>query len=346
MIRTLLLVGFLYKMLIVAAQPYQSPFNPQQIVDFPKAREAYSFVVSGHFYGGAASGASGYPASTLLASIELINATEADLFLSTGDMFVDAAKDQERYQKAFFNKLEMPLINAVGNHDLDGDEYERLYGKTYFIVELGPDRLIVLDAEKDDSDLNADQLKLLRQTADAMEAGDLRNVFLLTHRPIWAEGLAKYENLFKENTRSLTGTNFNEQVMPLLDRMREHGQVYWFSGSMGGSGSASIFYDEYSEGIHFVQSAIRDKQQDAILHVQVASQGVAFNAISLTGRSMPPVSDLGMDFWKSRGSDSSFNSRLIPYYTKRMLTHRFFWYGCLFTIAVIALARRMYRRLG
>jgi len=261
-------------------------------------------------------------------------------------MFIDAAEDQERYQVSFFNKLEMPLINAVGNHDLDGDNYERLYGKTFFIVELGQDRLIVLDGEEGDSDFGSDQIKLLRNAADAMEIGNLRNVFILSHRPVWAESLTKYENLFKENTRSLTGTNFQEEVMPLLTRMGEHGQVYWFSGSMGGSARASIFHDNYAKGIHFVQSAIRDRQQDAVLRVQVNQQGVSFNAISLTGKLMPPVSDLGMDFWKGRAGTSTFNTRLIPYYLKSMLTHRFFWYGCLFAVFALFLIRRIYRRVG
>lgn len=343
MIKHAIVVFLLLVSSVMMGQPYHSPFNPQ-MVDLPKDNGNYTFLVSGHFYGGSGSGSSGYPASTLLASTDLINATQADLFLSTGDMFINAAADHERYQVSLFNKLKMPLINAVGNHDLDGGQYERLFGKSHFSVQLGPDRLIVLDTEKDDSNIERDQLEMLESAADDMTAGALRYVFILSHRPVWAEEDDIYGPLFKNNTRSITGSNFGNDVYPILERIAENGQVYWFSGSMGGSAPSPIFYNNHSKGIHYVQSAIRDRAQDAILRAEVTPSGVKFNAISLTGDLMLPVNQLGVEYWRKHKGDITFNWKLIPYYVKSSITHKAFWFGVISALVVSFLLKRILRR--
>ena len=120
----------------VSAQTYRSPFNDLE-VHIPDTVTAYTFLVGGHFYGGSGSGGSGLPASTLLAGIPRINGTKADFLVSTGDMFIDAVADRPRYEEAFFQRLDMPLLNAVGNHDVDNKQYEQVYGATYYSLNLG-----------------------------------------------------------------------------------------------------------------------------------------------------------------------------------------------------------------
>ena len=52
-----------------------------------------------------------------------MNATRANAFVSTGDLFMEPDRDSMRYAVSFFSKLDLALFNAPGNHDLEGDAY-------------------------------------------------------------------------------------------------------------------------------------------------------------------------------------------------------------------------------
>ena len=50
-----------------------------------------------------------------------------------GDLFGDVSTDIPQYQKSLFDKLEKPLFNAVGNHDIKDDHYEKELWKNFFL---------------------------------------------------------------------------------------------------------------------------------------------------------------------------------------------------------------------
>ncbi|MBL0043492.1 MAG: metallophosphoesterase [Flavobacteriales bacterium] len=107
----------------------RSPFNGLEVLPADSTGH-YRILIGGHFHG-ESTNRSGYPAATLLANLDTINKLGANLFLSTGDLFMDPVKDMPRYQRALFSKLKMPLFNAPGNHDLEvsnsGAYSDRLY---------------------------------------------------------------------------------------------------------------------------------------------------------------------------------------------------------------------------
>jgi hypothetical protein len=345
MSRGLSIIFFSILFSLASGQTYRSPFNQLQ-VPVPGDSDSYSFLVSGHFYGGSGSGTSGFPASTILAAIDTINRSGADFLLSTGDMFIDAESDLPRYHSSFFGKLRMPLINAVGNHDVDSDRYGALFGETCFQVHLGPDRLIVLDTEKDDSNIRGVQLDFLRSALADVSRGKVRNVFILSHRPVWAEQDDKYSPLFKHNTRSVFTNNYSEDVLPLLQEMAGHAKVFWFSGSMGGSAPSSIFHVEHLPNLYFVQSAIRNRPADAVLKVEVGPSGIDLSAFSLTGKNLPPVEELDVAYWsRFKAPERGFNWRLLPYYAKTYAVHPAFWSGVVIAVLIGFVLRFASRRL-
>lgn len=289
----------------------------------------YRFIISGHFHG-ASNSRSGMPAATLLANIDSINATGADLMFTTGDLFLDPARDLAMHRRVFYDKLHMPVYNAVGNHDVEGGAYAAEVGPTFFALDRGGDRFIVLDTEREDSRILGAQLELLEKAAMDAEAGLLRMVFILSHRPVWAEEDPRYKAIFRESTRSLLTTNFRSDVFPLLERMAKKAPVYWASGSMGGGAPASIFWEEGAPGIHYIQSAIRDERRDALLLIDVTEGKVMPSAMSLTGSSVLPVQEYNAAFWTGKkGLSRGFNWRLLPYLVKSTVTHRNFWWGML-----------------
>lgn len=306
----------------------RSPFTGMPVP--PVADDgSYRLLFSGHFHG-ASNNRSGFPAATLLANIDTLNALAPHALLSTGDLFLNVAADSGRYRRALFNRLRMPLFNAVGNHDVEDGHYMARYGPLYGAVELGADRVIWLDTETDNGSIKGDQLRFLREAANRF-AG--KHFFIVSHRPVWAEDEPAYSELFAGNTRSMLATNFRGEVLPLLQELAQRAEVIWVSGSMAGMAPESIFFQRHAPGILYVQSAIRDLPRDAVLVVDARPDTLMWSTVSLTGREVPAVETLDADFWRSRmRKKEPFNVRLLPYLMRKAVERAEFWFGVATTL--------------
>lgn len=326
----------------VLSQPV-SPFNKLEIKD---SSANYSFIVSGHFYG-ASSNASTFPASSLQANIEQLNDQHATFLMSLGDLFMDVNEQYlNHYQKSLFNKLNLPLFNAVGNHDVsNGNKYEKIFGPTFFSFRKGTELFFVLNTEINDGSIKDEQLHLLKNQLQPAALTGIKNIFIFSHRPVWAEQLKKYEKLFSGNTRSSFGkNNFTEDILPLLQAVSKERNVCWMSGSTAG-GPASFFYDKHEESnITFMQTAIRDQPYDAALLVKIENGQVSYSGLSFTGQKINAIESYNIQYWQSTSApEDKFNYRLLPFLAKQMLTHVYFWIGvvvCLVIVLVLLAWRR------
>ncbi|MBK8497401.1 MAG: metallophosphoesterase [Flavobacteriales bacterium] len=336
-----------------AAFAQRSPFNGLEVLPADSTGH-YRIIIGGHFHG-ESTNRSGYPAATLLASLDTINSLGANLFLSTGDLFMDAQKDHARYERAFFSKLKVPFFNAPGNHDLGGVDslyqfFPIPYTKTsaYQVLSNGSrippieGGVAILHTEEDDGSIRDVQLELLKNNGEYWNLG---SVFIISHRPIWAEDDAQYSDLFKDNTRSLTGTNFQKEVYPILQEIAKHAHVYWISGSLGGEAPSSIFFQEHAPNITYIQCAIRDEPRDALLIADVYPDSVHWSALSLTGQQLQAPQTYDAAWWRAQtGRGEGFKWRLLPLYTKQIVTHRAFWWGAAFALLLVSVVRRYLRR--
>ncbi|MFT7611139.1 MAG: hypothetical protein ACI9J3_000081 [Parvicellaceae bacterium] len=286
---------------------------------------SYSYYVSAHFYGGNQN-VSGYPASTILGNVDLLNAASNSFTICSGDLFKDIRGQWKLYDTTFFNKLTKPLFNAVGNHDVTDDLFETHYGPTSYYFQIGKDIHVVLNTEADDGSIKGEQLKMLKK---AMSISGVSNILIYSHRPIWAEATKEFDDIFKGNTVSTFGINFNSEVAPLLESLNKDINLYWFSGSLGGGAVASFFYHE-KDNLHYIQSAIRDLKRDALLQVKSNNGNISFETVSLTGETLKELESYNLDAWRDKHPVKEFNYRLVPFYIKSMLTHRFFWYGIIY----------------
>ena len=361
----------------VSAFGQRSPLNGLDVLPADSTGH-YRILIGGHFHG-ESTNRSGYPAATLLANLDTINKLGANLFLSTGDLFMDPVKDLPRYERALFSKLKIPLFNAPGNHDLANDHDDTLrviQGDTeswfalrafdprfpdlftihcwsrvltdaekHFLATQPRDEIAILDTERDDGSLDAAALMALERLAGRADSGYVNQVFVLSHRPIWAEDDPQYSDLFKDNTRSLTGTNFQKDVYPLLEKIAKHAHVYWISGSLGGSAPSSIFFQEHAKNITYIQCAIRDEPRDALLIADVYPDTVKWSAFSLTGQKLLAPGSYNAAWWRERaGKVAPFNWRLLPYLVKTTVLRKEFWWGVLGGALALMLIRRLYRR--
>ena len=307
---------------------YKSPFNNKEIkVDGPQ----YSFIVSGHFYGDGEN-KSCFPVNTLLANLDWINGSNAAMLVCLGDLFKDVSNDIPNYQISLFDKLEMPLVNSVGNHDLTDNIYQDNFCETAFSFEINMDIHIVLDTERDNGDINGEQLDLLKEAAVKVEKGNRGNVFIYTHRTIWKEAYDEMDGIFEDNTQSIGGTNYESEVLPILKEMGLKSHVYLFSGSLGSAPASFFHFYDKDNNVKIIATAIRGLPRDAMLHVLVNEMGEAsFITKSLTGEKLNPVYYYDVEYWQTEVGTDPFNWKLIPYYIELMVTHRFFWYGVICT---------------
>lgn len=294
-----------------------------------------SFIVSGHFYGGSGK-TSGYPAASLLGSLDEINSSNASFLVCLGDMFMDVSNDIPSYKKSLFSKINIPIYNAVGNHDLTDGIYQNNFGETYYSFWIDKNIFVVLDTEKNDGSIEDQQLELLEKASTS----GAENILLFSHRPTWAEGDEQLQDVFKGNTKSLVSNNYQDEVLPLLNDSKSN--IYWFSGSLGGSAPSSFFYHEKTQNITYIATAIRDLKRDAMLDVSIVDDELIFTPRSLTGQKLLNFSEYNLDFWKTEKAEK-FNYRLLPLYVKQIIWNKSFWIGALVTFIFSLLIRKVIR---
>lgn len=313
-----------------------SPFNGKVVkVD---DENNFSFIVGGHFHG-ASTNTSGFPAATLLGNLDRINSKKPAFIASLGDLFLSPSKDMRNYPRTLFNKLNCPIFNAVGNHDVEDFDYEKSFGSTIMSWEIGSTGFVILDTERDNGDFGEEQLSLIRK----MDRPEIKNLFIFAHRPVWTENDEALEDVFKGNTSH--GTDFDETILPLVKRLKA--KVYIFGGSIGGEAPVSFFYHEKTDRIVYIANAIRNLPRDGVLNVEVRNGKITFTPLSLTGQNLKNLESYDLNYWQNNVISKSFNWRLLPMYILRTFTNWLFWVGCLFAIlsgGFVYLIRRWWKR--
>jgi hypothetical protein len=321
----------------VNAQNIRSNINHRSITT--DSLHDYSFIVSGHFYGGR-SNQTGFPINTILANLDWVNNSNATMLISLGDMFMDVKNDIPNYKETFFEKLQIPIFNAVGNHDISSDIYQTNFGKTFFYFQINNDIHLILDTEINDGSIKNEQLELIKEVDRLVQGkGNIKNVFIYTHRTIWARSYSDLDNFFTDNTQSLLGNNYESEVLPILKSIQSTAKIVMFSGSLG-SAPASFFNYISNDSIQYVATAVRGLKRDAVLIVSSVSSNIKFNVKSLTNQSLNKFETYDLQFWNQNfGKKEGFNYRLIPLKIKNIVTSFNFWFGIIVILSIIGVIK-------
>ena len=340
--KTLFQIAILFGGLAAKALGQQiSPFNNREVeID---STGNYSFIISGHFYGDGTN-KSGYPANTLLANLDWINESDACMLMCLGDLFMDIKNDLPKYETSLFDKLQIPLFNAVGNHDLTKTIYQDNFGPTFFKFRLGNDIHIVLDTESGNGDIEGEQLNMLKEVSAQCKTETIHNVFIYAHRTIWKETYPQLEGLFTDNTQSMAVTNFEKEVLPVATQIAASSNLYWFAGSLGDAPASFFYFKDEPAKITYIATAIRALLRDAVLILNVHDGTVSFETHSLTGQQLQPLTAYNVEFWKQTSAEEPFNYRLIPLYIKNVFFSRNFWNGTAFALLIFGLTWYIRRR--
>jgi hypothetical protein len=131
--------------------------------------------------------------AVFLQIIRTIDEMGVDLVFNTGDVIDGYSAEREdallrqwrAYQQAIAS-LHVPLFHAPGNHDifdtLSARVWRSLWGPTYYSVDYGNSRFVVLDTETERGRIGGKQFEWLRR--QLREARN-RNVFVFLHRPLF-----------------------------------------------------------------------------------------------------------------------------------------------------------------
>lgn len=278
----------------------ESPFNGRPVPDGPRT-EAFTFLVGGHLYG--AHGNSVYPAPSLLANLPRINASGAQFFMALGDVVRSAEVDHfDLLQRSFAERLQMPMLNAAGNHDVSPDRalYEKRVGPTFFSFSIGSALCVVLDTELHrGGKIDGDQMTFLKACFDqALNDANVQCVFVFSHKLVWNR-IPGFEVVYEHANARYRDNGFAQDVLPQLERLAKHKTVTWMSGDIGTHWSKPLFYQQDARsGVTYAAVGLGDTAADALLEVTVRPDGrVEMSAWSLTAVAAPDLADCGPDDW-------------------------------------------------
>jgi hypothetical protein len=273
--------------------------------------DEYEFLLIGHAYG--SQNRSVYPSASLLANMDIFNAEKIAFVMLLGDIIQYVKRENiEAFYHSFAKKLSKPIFNAIGNHDNGGREaYKRFFGQdTFYSFRHGSELFVVLDGERDNGRIVEDQLEFLRRELGAASASaDVKNIFLFSHRLLWAVGNPAVSGIIPmvngPDMHHAEMADFYKTIRPVLLEMKGK-KIYLIAGDVGMSWSFPLFYhSEKNSPITYVATGIGDNLRDHAVVVRVRKGAVSFEAKSLTGLSMNdrsgaaplPLEHFGVSFW-------------------------------------------------
>ena len=322
-----------------------SPLNGK-VLGLSDTPQEYSFFVAGHLYG-APQSPSVFPSASFLANIGMINQNKAKFFILLGDNIQAANPDYiENFKASVCSNIEIPMFNAVGNHDVTKRElYESHFGRTYFDFRHGSELFIILDGQINHGEIVGEQLEYLKSVLDyANKSEEIKNVFIFSHNLIWSKNNENLRRVVYPHTNSHSHyeniDNFKSVVMPEIIQLSQTKKVFMMSGDIGVSRSLPLLYHEDEKhNITYVACGLGDTEKDAIIKVDITREGeVTFAPISLTGEKLEEIDHYGINYWATYFGEveRSAHSKLLAK-IQRALTNIYFRLGIMFSFTLIGI---------
>lgn len=167
-----------------------------------------------------------------------------DLLLLGGDMANLSSKDDSilNYLNEVFDFTNQHTLWSLGNHDYTNLPLLLKYTKknTFYSYKDENTLFIVLDTQKDSSQIIGDQLSFLNTTLDTTQ--NYNNLVIFTHKLIWMRNHNELESFIDSVSNGHYGNcdyciqdnNFYEDIYPKLIDLKEKGkQVYCIAGDIG-----------------------------------------------------------------------------------------------------------------
>lgn len=266
----------------------------------------FKFLVIGHIYG-TTLGEDRDPSPTLLAKIPDLNQLGFSMLVSLGDMVKHSEEeDFDILDSQVLSRLEFPVFNTVGNHDVvDRKLYENRYGQTFYSFSTGSAQMIFLDTERAECEIDDEQRLMVENVIDgALEDDQIRTIFIFMHKTLFFEN----ESLFQAKLR-MAGPNVwdcygSESFKVVFENVIKPASlekpVFLFAGDVGAWGNLSPYFEKLTEyPITMVMTGIGEEANDATILVRVKDEDVQLELYPLTDTPMMALESYTPSYWEA-----------------------------------------------
>ena len=273
-------------------------------------KRSYRFLTTGHAYGFPDGNAS-RPAATWVDFLPLLDEVEPDLLLFTGDIVkASTTVNFEHFEKVGLEGLQIPVFNAVGNHDVENRLlYEKRYGDTFYTLRYGPAQFVVLDTELDGCQIVETQKAFLEAAiAQALDDSQVSSIFVFMHRALFLDH-ETLQVLFESGNVAAAPNaqecylehNFEDILTEILSPSANQKPVYVIAGDVGAwCGNLSPFYDEFPDSnVTLLAAGLGDCEEDAILQVDFDESSVEVSFYSLTGQIINKFQQYNLAYYRA-----------------------------------------------
>ena len=160
-----------------------------------------------------------------MANVDYINQHSPSFLILLGDSYRLPLKDHvESFKRAIIESIESPIYSVIGNHEsIDREIYSSIFKNTYFSFSHCNNTYIFLDSEEsDDSHFSDNQLDFLLNIGGSI--GDSKNVFIFSHKLLWASKTNKYSPVW--NSMNVRGKDadydyYVDTIKPIIYKISE-----------------------------------------------------------------------------------------------------------------------------
>ncbi len=280
--------------------------NPQlaalNSLQLPDNQTPLKFVAAGHIYGKPGD-EEFHPAHTLLTNIALLKKTAPDFVVLLGDtVWKPSEASFNRLDLLILNQFEVPVFNAVGNHDITKRElYQSRYGDTVFAFRYKNQLFFILDTTLNYYDLTSDQYSFISNTIRGQSL-NLEAIHIFMHHVLFLEDdELNSKQLLKPNEGNGRSLEFWTYVENELILVSEIVPIYIYAGDVGAfnGGNLSPLFKKMSEqNIFFMATGLGGNPSDSILIVEADPEGnLKFQPYSLTGKQMHAIETYTINYW-------------------------------------------------
>ena len=266
---------------------------------------SFKFVVAGHIYG-SQDEKDTMPDYALVDQLPAFNQMGLSMFISLGDIVEHAVtKDFNHLDENLLSKLDIPVLNTVGNHDVGNRTlYERLYGQTYYAFQYSSAEFIFLDTERVECTIDDPQREMMnRALEDALNNDQVKNVFIFMHKTLFFQNARLFELQVRSagpNVWDCYGHDFWQLMDEKLIPAAAQKPVYLFAGDVGAWENLSPYYEKRTDvPLTMVMTGIGDSPKDAVIMVAVENEDVTLQAYRLADGSSIPLEQFSPDYWIS-----------------------------------------------
>jgi len=288
-----------------------------KVLNLQKLPQTYSFVVAGHTYG--TPSASMYPAASLMGSIPLLNSLNLDFMMLLGDVIQHQGAgdglgelETQIFKKSLIDKLEFPVFNSPGNHDLGNpDLYEKYFGETYFHFQKSSELYVVLNTQLGPNFSNRPQIDfILNLIKLAAKDKKIKNVFIFHHTTVWAVDNYPINTINPwTNGPASESNDYEKIILPALNLLAKEKGVYLLSGDIGirnyklgkyPQKQFGTFFQKHNN-ITYIATGLSENNEDSVVKVDVSSNGeVLFKLVSLSDTNLLNIEEYNLEYWKNK----------------------------------------------